>query len=253
MTAATAANAIMTIMREFPTGTKTTEVDSERERELVYVGSNLARTIMGSREIYEEIPALGLLQKKDHEETRAIIGPEELDSPEKFNRIPKTANHIFRLSVVLLCILCGLAWYQRTINMWALKNIGDTFLTKDIVSHATVQRIHRGKRASSDICSWAGHIAECELEVHTFKEFRIGTTPDVEDAMIVTLEQPLREPRHDLVVCMAPMYIYTDWETLLVGIETWLALGATKIIVPVQSASTSSYKILREYEKRGAV
>ncbi|PIO68650.1 hypothetical protein TELCIR_09551 [Teladorsagia circumcincta] len=240
MTAAIAANAIMTIMRESPTGTKMTEVDSER---------------------------------------------------------------IFRLSVVLLCILCGLAWYQRTINMWALKNIGDTFLTKDIgtrqivmgvfqrqkneqnvngkfavihflgdgrmehplycfskqpdnrylVSHATVQRIHRGKRASSDICSWAGHIAECELEVHTFKEFRIGTTPDVEDAMIVTLEQPLREPRHDLVVCMAPMYIYTDWETLLVGIETWLALGATKIIVPVQSASSSSYKILKEYEKRGLV
>ncbi|KAK6042615.1 hypothetical protein COOONC_19880 [Cooperia oncophora] len=107
--------------------------------------------------------------------------------------------------------------------------------------------------ASSDICSWAGHIAECELEVHTFKEFRIGTTPEVEDAMIVSLEQPLREPRHDLVVCMAPMYIYTDWETLLVGIETWLALGATKIIVPVQSASTSSYKILQEYEKKGLV
>ncbi|KAK5985360.1 Glycosyltransferase family 92 protein, partial [Trichostrongylus colubriformis] len=82
---------------------------------------------------------------------------------------------------------------------------------------------------------------------------RIGTTPEVEDAMIVTLEQPLRENRHDLVVCMAPMYIYTDWETLLVGIETWLALGATKIIVPVQSASTSSYRILQEYEKRGLV
>lgn len=59
------------------------------------------------------------------------------------------------------------------------------------------------------------------------------------------------EPRHDLVVCMAPMYIYTDWETLLVGIETWLALGATKIIVPVQSASSSCYKILQEYERRG--
>ncbi|RCN50103.1 hypothetical protein ANCCAN_03708 [Ancylostoma caninum] len=122
-----------------------------------------------------------------------------------------------------------------------------------LVSHATVQRIHRGKRASSDICSWAGHIAECELEVHTFKDFRIGTTPEVEDSMIVTAEQPMREPRHDLVVCMAPMYIYTDWETLLVGIETWLALGATKIVVPVQSASTSCYRILKEYEKRGLV
>ncbi|VDL74979.1 unnamed protein product [Nippostrongylus brasiliensis] len=52
---------------------------------------------------------------------------------------------------------------------------------------------------------------------------------------------------------MAPMYIYTDWETLLVGIETWLALGATKIVVPVQSASESCYKILREYEAKGLV
>uniref|UniRef100_A0A7I4YEX4 Glycosyltransferase family 92 protein n=1 Tax=Haemonchus contortus TaxID=6289 RepID=A0A7I4YEX4_HAECO len=220
-----------------------------------------------------------------------------------FSNAPMKAEWLFRFTVILLCILCGLAWYHRTINMWALKNIGDTFLVKDIgtrqiilgvfqrqkseqnvngkfavihflgdgrmehplycfskqpdnryfVSHAAVQRIHRGKRASSDICSWAGHIAECELEVHTFKEFRIGVTPHVEDAMIVTLEQPLRESRHDLVVCMAPMYIYTDWETLLVGIETWVALGATKIIVPVQSASTSSYRILQEYEKRGLV
>ncbi|VDK58010.1 unnamed protein product [Cylicostephanus goldi] len=71
--------------------------------------------------------------------------------------------------------------------------------------------------------------------------------------MILTPEKPLREPRHELVVCMAPMYIYTDWEILLVGIETWLALGATKIIVPIQSASTATYKILKEYEKRGLV
>ncbi|KJH49845.1 hypothetical protein DICVIV_04029 [Dictyocaulus viviparus] len=122
-----------------------------------------------------------------------------------------------------------------------------------LVSHAAVQRIHRGKRTANDICSWAGHLAECELEVHAFKDFRIGTTPEVEDAMIISVDETIRESRHELVVCMAPMYIYTDWETLLVGIETWLNLGATKIIVPVQSASTSCYRILREYENRGLV
>ena len=62
-----------------------------------------------------------------------------------------------------------------------------------------------------------------------------------------------REKRHDLVVCVAPMYIYTDWEIMLAGIETWLALGATKIIVPVQSASTSTYRILEEYARKGRV
>ncbi|VDL71623.1 unnamed protein product [Nippostrongylus brasiliensis] len=138
-----------------------------------------------------------------------------------FNSSTTKCEWVFRIAVVFLCILCGVAWYHRTINMWALKNLGDTFLTKDIgsrqivlgvferqkneqnikgryavihfladgrmehplycfskqpdniylVSHAIVQRIHRGKRASSDICSWAGHIAECELEPHTFKDF----------------------------------------------------------------------------------
>lgn len=39
---------------------------------------------------------------------------------------------VFRLALVLLAILAGLAWYQRTINMWQLKNIGDTFISKDI-------------------------------------------------------------------------------------------------------------------------
>ncbi|VDM63122.1 unnamed protein product [Angiostrongylus costaricensis] len=105
-----------------------------------------------------------------------------------------------------------------------------------LVSHAIVQRIHRGKRAATDICSWSGHIAECELDENTSKEFRYFS-----------------EPRHDLVVCMAAMYIYTDWQTLLVGIETWLALGATKIVVPVQSASVSCHRILKEYERRGLV
>lgn len=52
---------------------------------------------------------------------------------------------------------------------------------------------------------------------------------------------------------MAPMYIYTDWEILVTGIELWLAMGATKIVVPVQSASNATYRILQEYERKGLV
>ncbi|KAK6023685.1 hypothetical protein OSTOST_10520 [Ostertagia ostertagi] len=203
--------------------------------------------------------------------------------------------------------------------MWALKNIGDTFLTKDIGTRQIILGVFQRQKNEQNVngkfavihflgdgrmehplyCfskqpdnrylgtrqiilgvfqrqkneqNVNGKFAYPMLQYNVFiavnaphriapghgatlawsvRGLKIGTTPDVEDAMIVTLEQPLREPRHDLVVCMAPMYIYTDWETLLVGIETWLALGATKIIVPVQSASLSSYKILQEYEKRG--
>ncbi|CAI4228882.1 unnamed protein product [Auanema sp. JU1783] len=209
---------------------------------------------------------------------------------------------IYRISLIVLAILCGFAWYQRTINMWALKNIGDTFLTKEIgsrqivlgaffrplneqniqgkyavihfvgdtrmehpvycftkkpdntylVSHAQVERIHKGKRAANDICSWSGHIAECEVDPSS-NDFRIGATPQFEDSMLVVPEKPLEIPRQDLVVCVAPMYTYTDWEIMLVGIETWLALGATKIVVPIQSASSSTYRILKEYEKKGHV
>uniref|UniRef100_A0A914RKJ0 Glycosyltransferase family 92 protein n=1 Tax=Parascaris equorum TaxID=6256 RepID=A0A914RKJ0_PAREQ len=47
------------------------------------------------------------------------------------------------------------------------------------------------------------------------------------------------------------MYTYTDWQIMLLGIENWLALGATKIVVPVQSASSNTLFILKEYEKAG--
>lgn len=68
----------------------------------------------------------------------------------------------------------------------------------------------------------------------------------------VELEEPLKAPkRHDLVVCVAPLYIYTDWQILLTGIETWFALGATLFVFPIQSASNDTYLILKAYESQG--
>ncbi|KAH7666444.1 Protein Y47D3B.1, partial [Aphelenchoides avenae] len=49
------------------------------------------------------------------------------------------------------------------------------------------------------------------------------------------------------------MYIYTEWQILVTGIESWLALGATKIIFPIQSTSNDTYRILKAYEKQGIV
>lgn len=40
---------------------------------------------------------------------------------------------------------------------------------------------------------------------------------------------------------------------MVTGIETWIATGATKIIVPIQSASNSTYRILKEYERKGKI
>ncbi|CAJ0580757.1 unnamed protein product, partial [Mesorhabditis spiculigera] len=211
---------------------------------------------------------------------------------------------VFRLCLIISAILGGMAVYQRTINMWSMKNIGDTFLRKEIGSRqivlgaffrekseqnlegkyaiihflgdgrlehplychtpmangetlttrAHVQRIHRGKRAANDICAWAGHIAECEVEVHTHHEMRIGTSPDPLESMLIKPEIPIHtKKKAELVVCMAPMYIYVEWEILLLGLETWIAMGAEKIIVPVQSASTTAYAILKQYEKQGIV
>ncbi|GMR40223.1 hypothetical protein PMAYCL1PPCAC_10418, partial [Pristionchus mayeri] len=122
---------------------------------------------------------------------------------------------------------------------------------RPLTTRAMIQRIHQGKRAANDICAWAGHIAECEVSESTNGPFRISITRDSSDALIVTPEIPKEKKQHELAVCVAPMYIYTDWEIMLTGIETWLALGATKIIVPIQSASETTYKILQEYEKQG--
>ncbi|CAD6199833.1 unnamed protein product [Caenorhabditis auriculariae] len=254
-------------------------------------------------EAFVELPRRNVIMRELHVKLRRIWSLTPRIRRFFSNHSVGIGDWIFRAALILLAIFCGCAWYSRTINMWSMKNIGDTFLRKQqnsrqiilgsfwreereqnvdgrfavihflgdsriehpvycfsmvpnneyAVTRATVQRIHRGKRAASDICSWAGHIAECPLEEHAYKDFKISTTPFVEDSMLIVPEAPLKEKRHDLVVCMAPMYIYTDWQTLLAGIEIWLAMGATKIVVPVQSASTTTYRILEEYQKKGIV
>jgi len=40
---------------------------------------------------------------------------------------------------------------------------------------------------------------------------------------------------------------------MVTGIETWLALGATTLLFLIQSASTATYTILKEYELQGKV
>lgn len=76
--------------------------------------------------------------------------------------------------------------------------------------------------------------------------------PDGQHAIKVEIEKPLYfKERQPLVVCVGPMYIYTEWQILITGIETWLAMGATKFIVPIGSASKDTYRILKEYEAKG--
>lgn len=65
------------------------------------------------------------------------------------------------------------------------------------------------------------------------------------------IEKPLTSKRNQLVVCMAPAYVLMEWRIMLLGIETWLALGASKIIIPVQSVSNAAFRILKSYEDAG--
>src|SRR5262245_33132277 len=39
---------------------------------------------------------------------------------------------IFRLALVLAGLITGFSLYHRTTNMWTLKNLGDSFLAKEI-------------------------------------------------------------------------------------------------------------------------
>lgn len=74
-----------------------------------------------------------------------------------------------------------------------------------------------------------------------------------EEILNIELEKPITfgKKKLDLVVCIAPLYVYTEWQILITGIETWLALGASKIIFPIQSTSNDTWEILSEYEKQG--
>ncbi|VDK40149.1 unnamed protein product [Gongylonema pulchrum] len=120
-----------------------------------------------------------------------------------------------------------------------------------LLSRAHVQRIHQGKRAVNDVCSMAGHIAECRVASHFLRSMRISTVRNVSESLELEVERVSSAKRHKLVVCMAPAYVLLEWRILLLGIETWLALGATKIIIPIQSISTNAYLMLKEYEKDG--
>lgn len=39
---------------------------------------------------------------------------------------------IFRLTLIVAGIIFGFAFYHRTTNIWSLKNLGDSFLSKSI-------------------------------------------------------------------------------------------------------------------------
>ncbi|CAG9532490.1 unnamed protein product [Cercopithifilaria johnstoni] len=124
---------------------------------------------------------------------------------------------------------------------------------KKFVYQAHIQRIHQGKRFVNDICSMAGFIAECRVVDQSLPFIRVSTKRNVKESLKIPIEKVLKNKRHKLVVCMAPTYALMEWRILLLGIEIWLALGSTKIIIPIQSISRDAFKILREYEQDGLV
>ncbi|KAI6214554.1 hypothetical protein M3Y94_00282100 [Aphelenchoides besseyi] len=127
---------------------------------------------------------------------------------------------------------------------------------RKLVSTALIESISKAKRAASDVCSWGGFLAECEIASSSIDQIQITTNPKAKEdqLMRIDIEVPLRlQPKEKLVVCVAPLYIYTEWQIMVTGIETWLALGATKLIFPVQSASSDVMLILRAYEAKGIV
>uniref|UniRef100_A0AC35U9A9 Glycosyltransferase family 92 protein n=1 Tax=Rhabditophanes sp. KR3021 TaxID=114890 RepID=A0AC35U9A9_9BILA len=214
----------------------------------------------------------------------------------------------YKIALIAFGIILGFTFYYRTTNIWMLKNLGDSWLSRQqglrpivigafhradneknsegdyaviqyiansydtqklyciskdlingepLISTALIQRIHGGKRNLNDVCSWSGHLAECQIASANVDYITLSTSPDIklaQNGMQVNIERPItKSPKEKLVVCIAPMYIYSETSILLTGIESWLALGASKIIIPIQSASNTVMNILRKYEKDGKV
>ncbi|KAI6176415.1 Glycosyltransferase family 92 protein [Aphelenchoides bicaudatus] len=126
-----------------------------------------------------------------------------------------------------------------------------------LTTTAQIESITKAKRAANDVCSWGGFLAECQISSPFTNLIQLTTNsnPENPDELIdINIEPPVYlKQKHKLVVCVAPMYIYTEWQIMLTGIETWLALGATKLIFPIQSASTNVLEILKQYEAKGIV
>uniref|UniRef100_A0A0N5A5D2 Glycosyltransferase family 92 protein n=1 Tax=Parastrongyloides trichosuri TaxID=131310 RepID=A0A0N5A5D2_PARTI len=128
---------------------------------------------------------------------------------------------------------------------------------KPLITTGLIQRIHKGKRSMNDICSWSSHLAECQIVSSNLNYITLSTSSDIKEiknGMKILLEPPvIRQVKEPLVVCIAPMYIYTEWQIMLTGIESWLPLGATKIIIPIQSVSNTVMNILKRYEREQKV
>lgn len=73
----------------------------------------------------------------------------------------------------------------------------------------------------------------------------------MKESLKVPIEKVPQKKQNKLVVCMAPTYALVEWRMLLLGIELWLALGAAKIVIPIQSISRDAFNLLREYERDG--
>ncbi|KAK6102412.1 Glycosyltransferase 92 family protein [Brugia pahangi] len=143
-----------------------------------------------------------------------------------------------------------LADVQQTYRLYCFST---TQNGKQFVYQAHIQRIHQGKRFVNNICSMAGFIAECRVTSQFLPFVQISTKRNVNESLKLPIEKIFEKKRHKLVVCMAPTYALMEWRILLLGIELWLALGASKIIIPIQSISKDAFDILQEYEKAGLV
>ncbi|TKR96506.1 hypothetical protein L596_010513 [Steinernema carpocapsae] len=219
-------------------------------------------------------------------------------------RAVRLTDLLFYLTVAAIGVISGFALYYRTTNVWNLKNLGDTFLTKhigrrpiiigafhrqlheqnvgghyavfqflgngresyslyclskddngkEVIDRAQIERIHKGKRAANDACSWSGHLAECRIASGSIDSVKVSTISNFSEALDVTLEKPTYFPeRQKLVVCVSPLYIYVEWKFLVTAIETWIAMGASKIVIPIQSVSANAYNIIKKYEEQGIV
>lgn len=73
------------------------------------------------------------------------------------------------------CSIFYLITSLKTLFLKVMQFIGDSRMSHSLycfsndengetsISRAHIQRIHKGKRAATDVCSWSGHIAECHV------------------------------------------------------------------------------------------
>ena len=110
---------------------------------------------------------------------------------------------------------------------------------------------------STKICPWGAYFTFCKISPDLSKLYLKMPAADAKpnNRTEVMIQFPTYQHAdrnsYDVVVCMAPLYLFERWAQLALAMEVWKHFGVKLVQIYVQSVLPDSYALLKAYEKEG--